>query len=163
MTLSALLDHFGYKDATFVGHDWGANVVWNLALLYPERVNKIINLALPYQERGEQPWTELMEILFGEDFYFVHFNKQIGIADAIMNENVHRFLRNIFRKDIPPARPDPGMLMINPARAVEPIGKPLMEESELSVFVSTFESAGFTGANKSYYICLMRRLICHFT
>jgi len=41
--LIALLDHFGYKDATFVGHDWDTNIVWSLALL----VNKIINLALP--------------------------------------------------------------------------------------------------------------------
>lgn len=53
--LVALLDHYEYKDATFVGHDWGANVVWNLALLHPKRVNKVINLALPYQERGEKP------------------------------------------------------------------------------------------------------------
>lgn len=148
--LIALLDYYGYENATFVGHDWGANVVWNLALLYPERVNKIINLALPYQDRGEQPWIELMEILFGEDFYFVHFNKQTGIADAIMNENVHQFLRNIFRKDIPSAPPAPGMLMINLARAVEPVGKPLMDETELSVFVSAFELSGFTGAINWY-------------
>ncbi|WP_339869346.1 alpha/beta hydrolase [uncultured Algoriphagus sp.] len=53
--LIGVLDHYGYQDATFVGHDWGANVIWNLALLYPERVNKVINLALPYQERGEKP------------------------------------------------------------------------------------------------------------
>ena len=26
--LVALLDHYGYEDATFVGHDWGAMVVW---------------------------------------------------------------------------------------------------------------------------------------
>ncbi|WP_404477399.1 alpha/beta fold hydrolase [Sphingobacterium sp. ML3W] len=45
--LIALLDHFGYKDATFVGHNWDTNIVWSLALLHPERVNKIINLALP--------------------------------------------------------------------------------------------------------------------
>ncbi|WP_221407444.1 alpha/beta fold hydrolase [Elizabethkingia bruuniana] len=114
--LIALLDYYGYKNATFVGHDWGANVVWNLALLYPERVNKIINLALPYQERGEQPWIEFMETLFGEDFYFVHFNKKVGVADAIMNENTPRFLHNIFRKGVPPAPPAPGMLMINLAK-----------------------------------------------
>ena len=33
--LVALLDHFGYDDAVFVGHDWGANVVWGTALLHP--------------------------------------------------------------------------------------------------------------------------------
>ena len=51
--LVALLDHYGYDDATFVGHDWGAMVVWGLTLLHPDRVNKVINLSLPYQERGD--------------------------------------------------------------------------------------------------------------
>ncbi len=148
--LVALLDHYGYDDATFVGHDWGANVVWNLALLHPQRVNKIINLALPYQERGEQPWIELMEAIFGADFYFVHFNRQPGVADAIMNENASRFLRNIFRKNVPPAPPEPGMLMINLARAERPLGEPLMDDKELSVFVAAFESSGFTGAINWY-------------
>ncbi|MBP1163278.1 pimeloyl-ACP methyl ester carboxylesterase [Chryseobacterium sp. PvR013] len=148
--LIALLDYYGYKDATFVGHDWGANVVWNLALLYPKRVNKIINLALPYQERGEQPWIEFMETIFGEDFYFVHFNKKVGVADSIMNENTPQFMRNIFRKDVPPAPPAPGMLMINLARAEKPFGKLLMENNELSVFVSAFELSGFTGAINWY-------------
>jgi pimeloyl-ACP methyl ester carboxylesterase len=31
----------------FVGHDWGANVVWGLALLHPDRVKRLINLSLP--------------------------------------------------------------------------------------------------------------------
>ena len=148
--LIALLDHFGYNDATFVGHDWGANVVWNLALLHPERVNKVINLALPYQERGEKPWIEFMEAIFGGDFYFVHFNRQLGVADAIMNENALQFLRNIFRKNLPLTPPEPGMLMINLARAEKPLGEPLMDDYELSVFVSAFESSGFTGSINWY-------------
>ena len=148
--LIALLDHFGYNDATFVGHDWGANVVWSLALLHPERVNKVINLALPYQERGEKPWIEFMEAIFGGDFYFVHFNRQLGVADAIMNENAFQFLRNIFRKNLPLTPPEPGMLMINLARAEKPLGEPLMDDYELSVFVSAFESSGFTGSINWY-------------
>jgi len=148
--LVALLDYFGYEDATFVGHDWGANVVWSLALLHPERVNKLINLALPYQERGEKPWIELMEALFGGDFYFVHFNRQAGVAAAIMNENASQFLRNIFRKNIPLTPPEPGMLMINLARGEKPLGEPLMEDNELSVFVAAFESSGFTGSINWY-------------
>ena len=148
--LVALLDYYGYKDATFVGHDWGANVVWSLALLHPDCVNKIISLALPYQERGEMPWIEFMEAIFGGDFYFVHFNRQPGVADAIMNKNAARFLRNIFRKNVPPAPPEPGMLMINLARAEKPMGEPLMNDNELSVFTSAFESLGFTGGINWY-------------
>lgn len=148
--LVALLDYYGYQDAIFVGHDWGANVVWNLALLHPERVNKVINLALPYQERGEKPWIEFMEEVFGGDFYFVHFNRQPGVADAILEGNTSQFLRNLFRKNVPPAPPEPGMLMINLARADKPLGEPIMNEKELSVFVSAFDSSGFTGSINWY-------------
>jgi len=148
--LIRLLDHYGYEDATFIGHDWGANVVWSLALLHPKRVNKLINLALPYQERGEKPWIEFMEEVFGEDFYFVHFNRQPGVADAILAENTTQFLRNMFRKNVPPAPPEPGMLMINLATAEKPLGESVMNESELAVFVSAFQSSGFTGGINWY-------------
>lgn len=148
--LVALLDHFGYKNATFMGHDWGANVVWRLALLHPERVTQLINLALPYQERGEKPWIQFMEEIFGEDFYFVHFNKQPGVADAILDENAAQFLRNMFRKNLPPVPPEPGMAMINLAKTETPLGEPVMSDSELAVFISAFEATGFTGSINWY-------------
>ena len=97
--LVALLDHFGYEDAIFVGHDWGANLIWGLALLYPDRVAKIINLALPYQARTEKPWIEFMEEFLGEDHYFVDFNRQPGVADAILEENTSRFLSNMIPQE----------------------------------------------------------------
>lgn len=142
--LTALLDHYGYEDATFVGHDWGAFVVWGLTLLHPNRVKNVIALSLPYQERAEQPWIEFMEAAFGGDFYFVHFNRQPGVADAVLNEHTAQFLRNTYRKNEPPSEPQPGMAMINLARAATPLGEPLMSDSELAVFVSAFESTGFT-------------------
>ena len=148
--LVALLNHYGYKEAIFVGHDWGANVVWRLAQLHPTRVDKIINLALPYQARGEKPWIEWMEEIFGEDNYFVHFNRQQGVADAVLDENKSNFLRNLFRKNVPLTAPEPGMLMINLAKAEKPLGQPIMSESELAVYISAFETSGFTGAINWY-------------
>ena len=148
--LVALLDHFGYDNATFVGHDWGANVVWGMALLHPDRVDAVVNLALPYQERGEQPWIEMMEQVFGGDFYFVHFNRQPGVADAVLDDNTFQFLRNMYRKNLPPVAPEPGMMMINIAHAEAPLGEPVMSESELAVFVSAFETSGFTGSINWY-------------
>ncbi|AZK94916.1 MULTISPECIES: alpha/beta fold hydrolase [Streptomyces] len=148
--LVALLDHYGYQDATFVGHDWGAMVVWGLTLLHPDRVNKVINLSLPYQERGPKPWVEVMEAALGGDFYFVHFNRQPGVADAVFDENTFRFLRNLYRKNVPPAEPRPGMALIDLARAETPLGDPVMSDSELAVFVSAFASTGFTGSVNWY-------------
>lgn len=148
--LIALLDHYGYEDATFVGHDWGAMVVWWLTLLHPNRVNGVINLSVPYQARGERPWIEWMEEFFGGDYYFVHFNRQPGVADAVLNENTLQFLRNMYRKNLPLQQPEPGMAMINLARAEEPLGDPIMSKGELAVFASAFESTGFTGSINWY-------------
>jgi len=148
--LVALLDHYGYDDATFVGHDWGAMVVWSLAMLHPSRVNRVINLSLPYQERGEQPWIESMEAIFGSDFYFVHFNRQPGVADAVLDKDPFQFLRNMYRKNKPPAEPEPGMAIINLAKAETPLGDPIMSDEDLAVFVAAFESSGFTGGINWY-------------
>lgn len=148
--LAGLLDHFGYQDAVFVGHDWGANVVWTMGLLHPDRVKKIISLALPYQTRTEVPWIKMMETYFGNDNYFVHFNRQPGVADAVLDENVSQFLRNLFRKNVPLTPPEPGMMMINLAKAKEPLGEPVMSDCDRSVFASSFKASGFTGSINWY-------------
>ena len=146
-----LLDHYGYENATFIGHDWGANVVWSLSILHPSRINKIINLNLPYQIRGEKPWIEWMEEIFGGDFYFVHFNRQPGVADSILDDNISQFLNNIHRKNIPMnVPPEPGMSMINLAKSEKALGDPVMSKDELEVFISAFEKSGFTGSINWY-------------
>lgn len=148
--LVALLDHYGYAEATFVGHDWGAMVVWGLALLHPTRVGKLINMSLPYQERGDLPWIAFLEKVLGSDYYFVHFNRQPGVADAILDENSARFLGNLYRKNLPLQPPGPGMVMIDLARADTPLGEPVMSEADLGVFRSAFEKTGFTGSINWY-------------
>ncbi|WP_353827843.1 alpha/beta fold hydrolase [Agromyces sp. SYSU T0242] len=144
--LVALLDHYGYEHATFVGHDWGAMVVWGMALLHPSRVDRVINLSLPYMARGERPWIEFLEEVFGDDNHLVHFNRQPGVADAVLDANTSRFLRNLFRRNEPPVEPRPGMAMIGLATAETPLGDPLMSEEDLAVFVSAFEATGFTSS-----------------
>ncbi|MBO0475136.1 hypothetical protein IGL98_000332 [Enterococcus sp. DIV0840] len=142
--LVALLDHYQYKDAIFMGHDWGASVVWSMALLHPKCVRKMINLCLPYQVRGEKPWLDFMEEFFGDNYYFVHFNKQPGIADAILDENASRFLHNLYRKNVPAQGLSEGMEMINLAKAIKPLGEPVMSNEDLSVYITAFNKTGFT-------------------
>ena len=146
--LVALLDYYGYQDATFMGHDWGAMVVWGLTMLHPKRVNKVINLSLPYQERGERPWLEIMEQFLGGGRYIVQFNKQPGVADGILQDNTERFFRNLYRTSDPQTEPQtqqvPGNAMIHLALAKSPLGEAIMSEEELCVFVAAFKTSGFT-------------------
>ena len=148
--LIGLLDHYGYPDATFIGHDWGAMVVWSLTLLHPTRVNRVICLSLPYPARGDRPWIEFMEAVLGSDYYFVHFNRQPGVADAVFDENPARFLRNLYRKNEPPREEPIGMVMLDLARTGTPLGEPLMDEGDLAVYVAAFKESGFTGGINWY-------------
>jgi len=142
--LVALLDHYGYARATFVGHDWGAMVVWGLSLLHPERVERLIALSLPYQPRGETPWVGMLEQLMGSDHHFVHFNRHPGVAEAAFEADPRRFLGNLFRKNLPPPAPRPGMWLMNLAHDEQALGDPVMSDAELAVFVEAFETSGFT-------------------
>ena len=145
--LTALLDHFGCQDALFVGHDWGALVVWGLALMHPERLAGLINLSVPFLVRGEREWVGFWEERLGPDFYIVHFNRQPGVADAVFDANPERFLRNLYRtgqwrSPMPAARP--GMALINLAQTDAPAGELMMSEAELAVFVESFRRSSFT-------------------
>ena len=50
---SALLDALGIEKAIYVGHDWGAIMLWQHALLNPQRVIALANLSVPF--RGREP------------------------------------------------------------------------------------------------------------
>ncbi len=151
--LVALLDHFGYRRATFIGHDWGAIVVWNLAMLHPQRVEAVANLSVPFLVRGETDWVSFWEEHLGGDFYIVHFNRQPGVADRVFEGNTEQFLRNMYRtgqwREQPPDL-GPGMPLIAMATATDLPGELMMSEEELAVFLRAFEHSGFTGGINWY-------------
>lgn len=151
--LAGLLDHFGYDTAIFVGHDWGAINVWNMALLHPERVQGIVNLSVPFMERGTEEWVGFWEKHLGGDFYIVHFNRQPGVAAAVFDKHCRNFLRNMYRTKQwlqEPVELGEGMAMINIAQRDSMPGEPLMSDADLDVFASAFEHAGFTGGINWY-------------
>ncbi len=149
--LVGLLDHYGYDDAVFIGHDWGAIVVWAMAVLHPDRVAGVINLSVPFMDRGTTEWVGFWEKMLGDDFYIVHFNRKPGVADAAFARDPKNLLRNLYRTDQwnepppPPTPLRPGMAMINLVDEHSPRGRLMMSEAELDVFADAFTKGGFTG------------------
>jgi pimeloyl-ACP methyl ester carboxylesterase len=151
--LVGLLDHYGFADAIFVGHDWGAIVVWNMAMLHPQRVSGVVNLSVPFLERGDSEWVSFWETRLGADFYIVHFNRQPGAADAIFAANTENFLRNLYRTrqwQSDPVDLGPGMRLLRLATAPGMPGELMMSEADLRIFVDSFEHSGFTGGINWY-------------
>lgn len=142
--LCGLLDACDERSAIFVGHDWGAIVVWQLAILHPERVAAVAGLSVPFLPRAPVPPVELMRSVQGEDFYIVRF-QQPGVADAELAQDVRRTLSlmltratsrtTVFRAD------EEGTAPQLPA---------WISEEEFAVYVEAFERTGFTGGLNWY-------------
>lgn len=128
-----LLDDLGEERAVFVGHDWGANVVWQLALAYPARVAAVVGMSVPFFPRPPAPPVGLLREALGEDFYIVWFQEP-GVADAALARDVRRTLTT--RKQWTPqwAQGDD-----------QPPRPPWLSEEDLRVYVEAFERTGFTG------------------
>ena len=141
----ALLDSLGIEKAIYVGHDWGAIVCWQMALLHPERMHGVAQLSVPFMARQDVEPLGFWEKMLGSDFYIVHFNRQPGVAAKAFKDNCRQFLTNIYRTDqwLEPAADNPSI--IDMATADSAPGRLMMSEEELDVFVESFMKGGFDG------------------
>jgi pimeloyl-ACP methyl ester carboxylesterase len=56
------------------GHDWGANVAWQLCLLRPDLVRALVNLSVVYHPRRSEGTTlQAIKAFCGEDHYMCRF------------------------------------------------------------------------------------------
>jgi pimeloyl-ACP methyl ester carboxylesterase len=92
--LCGLLDHYGYEQATFSGHDWGAMVVWELGRLRPERVRSLYNLSVPYSQASGPP-TEIFRHLFGDRFFYMLYFQDVGPPEAEFAADPRRYVRTM--------------------------------------------------------------------
>jgi len=137
--MTGLLDALGEEQAVFVGHDWGANVVWNLALMHPERVRAVAGLSVPLVPRAPAPPIEIMRANLGEDFYIVWF-QQPGVPDAALASDVYRTLTTS-RQWTSQWAQETDRVPRRPA---------WLSEQELEVYVEAFTRTGFTGGLNWY-------------
>ncbi|HZD74288.1 MAG TPA: alpha/beta hydrolase [Actinomycetota bacterium] len=66
-----LLDALGADQAVVAGHDWGAPVAWNTALMRPDRVRGVIALSIPYRPRGSASPIATMRARFGDRYHLL--------------------------------------------------------------------------------------------
>ena len=143
---NGLLDVLGIDKAIYVGHDWGAIMLWQHALLNPDRIIGLANMSVPFKPREPSDPVAFWEKVLGENFYLVHFNRQPDVAARSFDANPKRVLTNLYRSkhwlEKSPPQPD-GYSIVQSAEVDNSRGELILSEEELSVFVEAFEKGGF--------------------
>ena len=137
--LVGLLDAVGAQDAIFIGHDWGASVVWQTALRHPDRVRAVAGLSVPVAPRPKAPPISIFRSRLGEDFYMCWFQEP-GVADAALAADVRRTL---LRDQVISAADLTG-------DSANPQPPQWLSESELRYYIDAFSTTGFTGGLNYY-------------
>jgi pimeloyl-ACP methyl ester carboxylesterase len=96
--LQAAADQLGGGQAVLAGHDWGAAICWNAALIDPKRFRAVAGLAIPYVGQGQAPFIDVMRRVFsdrGRFFYQVYMQDE-GVAEAEMEVDIPATLRRLY-------------------------------------------------------------------
>ncbi len=145
-----LLDALELDTATFVGHDWGALLLWQMAMRSPDRIERLIILNIPHYPRGPIDPIRIMRERFGDDFYIVNFQDS-DEADRAFDADPRRFFSIMMRRTtmsreqfdkLPAERKSLSLLRVL-ARDVAG-GDPLLDEAELDRYVEGYSRSGFT-------------------
>src|ERR1700735_3023225 len=90
----ALVAALGAERAVVVGHDWGAPIAWNSALLRPDLFHAVAGLSVPYTPRNRGPITTIMRENGLENHYMMYF-QEVGPPEAEFERDPAATLRRI--------------------------------------------------------------------
>jgi len=149
-----LVDALDAKHAVIVGHDIGAAIAWQTALLRPDRFRAVVALSPPFRSRGfgdSGPPTTLMPQTENAVFY------QLFLQNPAAEAALERDLRLTFRYqfytlsgDRPPSAGvgglPPGMMPRKGGFMTDPPSLPAwITESDIDVYVKEYARSGFHG------------------
>jgi pimeloyl-ACP methyl ester carboxylesterase len=148
-----LVAALGAKQAVIAGHDIGAAIAWQAALLRPDLFRAVVALSPPFRSRGfgdAGPPTTLMPR--NENAVFYQLFLKTPEAEAALGRDIRRTLRSQFSSlsgDRPPSAGEgfaAGMVPRKGALLAEPASlPPWITETDIDVYVEAFTRSGFRG------------------
>jgi pimeloyl-ACP methyl ester carboxylesterase len=148
-----LVDALGAKPAVIAGHDVGAAIAWQAALLRPDLFRAVIALSPPFRPRGfgdSGPPTTLMPR--NENAVFYQLFLQTPEAEAALGRDLRRTFRSQFYAlsgDRPPSAGGgfpAGMVPRTGTVLTDPVSLPAwVTESDIDVYVAEFTRSGLRG------------------
>ncbi len=155
-----LVPALGETQATLIGHDWGAPIVWHSALLRPDVFRGVAGLSVPYSPPGSpvKP-TEGFRMMGGEEEFYIEYFQQPGRAEAELEQDVRQWLLGFYFSasgDVPSTGGNGSIASVAPGTKMRdrfqyPETMPSwLSEADLDYYAGEFERTGFTGGLNRY-------------
>jgi pimeloyl-ACP methyl ester carboxylesterase len=155
--LLGLLDDMGEDQAVFAGLDFGASLVWDLALRHPDRVRAAIVLNNPYIGRFPKVPSEMWASMARKHFTHLHYFMPPGPADAALAAEPRRFLTNVYWALSGEYHyfdtwrfPHEGHSYLDVLPEAPALPWSWLSEAEMDVYVEAYQRTGFTGGLNWY-------------
>ena len=165
-----LLDGLGRETAIWVGHDWGAPVVWNIASHHPECCRAVAGLSVPYRtlECGLDALVELVDRdLYPEEAYpvgqwdyMLFYEERFERASAVFEADVEKTVKALFRGGAPEFNGKPaytakirrqgGWFGGGDEAPDLPLDTAVLSAEELPLYVDALRRTGFAGGDAWY-------------
>ena len=154
--VAMVIDQLGGGQAVLFGHDWGAPIVWDTALLHPEKVRAVAGLSVPYGPRGQASILTFWRTLYAGRFFYQLYFQAEGVAEAELEADIPSALRKVYfalSGDAPlnkwlEAKPPDAKLLDG---MTDPAPFPAwLNAADLAIYVEAFRAGGFRGPLNRY-------------
>ncbi len=156
----ALVGALGATTATIVGHDWGAPIAWNSAMLRPDVFTAVAGLSVPFSPPSEMRPLAMMRAIAGDEEFYIEYFQEPGRAEAEIEADVRGWLRGFYftiSGDAPAPDLSQGTVGTIPHGAQmkdrfhQPEELPAwITEHDVDVYTTEFEYSGFRGPLNRY-------------
>ncbi len=164
--VAGIVTALGEDSAVVVGHDWGAPIAWQSALLYPDVFDAVVGMSVPYGGKSEVRPVRALRQDPDDEFFYISYFQEPGVAEAEFDADPRSLISRLYASrspgtpTAPPEVTDPrasagGWL----PRLGEPIRLPAwLSDEDLEYYANEFRIAGF-GGGINYYRNATRREI----
>ena len=150
-----LVRALGETQAVIVGHDWGAPVAWNAAMLRPDVFRAVVGMSVPYAPPAYVDLLSAIEKRGITTFYMQYFQTP-GVAEAEFERDIAATLRRVYFSGSGDAPEGASFGVLAPGKGfldhmVDPEVLPAwMSADDIAYYVGEFTRAGFRGGLNWY-------------